>query len=236
MRISVITRAYNRLEYTIRCISNAKLCMGMEFEHIIINNNSNDGTRAWLDHIQSNPWYDHVKGYHMNENLGDMGGRIFGATKARGDYLVHMDNDIAFLQPNTLPYLIDILDKTQCMSVMPLRLGYRGQLPRLSPVKKLRVLNQPLSIVQVPYPTSIFLMHKETFLANAEKGLSRCVDFSSRGVTLKVLELKAFQIDGWDPATKTYLQQEKYPKACCHNGKFPIWTHTSALEKVKAFI
>ena len=47
-KVSIITRCYNKLEYTIRCIESvARNTEYDNYEHIIVNNNSNDGTTEW---------------------------------------------------------------------------------------------------------------------------------------------------------------------------------------------
>ena len=98
-KVSIITRAYNRLEYTMQCMNWVKQNTKYEnYEHIIINNNSNDGTKQWCDWVETNlgHWYDKVRFVHLNENTGDWGGMIKSLEFISSDseYIVQLDNDV----------------------------------------------------------------------------------------------------------------------------------------------
>ena len=217
MLVSVITRAFNRLEYTVQCVSSAKLNMGVEFEHIIVDNNSSDGTREWLDSISSNPWFSHLRIFHMDQNLGDFGGMRFGVDQAKGDYVVQMDNDVALLQGNTAPRMIDTLEKLKCMNVMLYREGVRNRVRPATPQNEFMINATSIHVVEVLFPVCFYMLSKESFLnAAADPETKVCDHLGKFGKTFKILNMKCRQIDGWDPAAGTYLQEEKYPPRNYH--------------------
>ena len=98
-KVSIITRAYNKLEYTIKCIDSVgRNTLYGNYEHIIINNNSDDGTKEWLDWITQNgmSYFKKVKAFHMDINHGDWGGMLKGLdlVSEESEYNVQMENDI----------------------------------------------------------------------------------------------------------------------------------------------
>ena len=73
-KVAIITRAYNRLEYTIQCIRNSHLMAeGHDYEHIIIEQNSTDGTKEWLRSMTKESFYP-LKVKYNKINSGDAGG------------------------------------------------------------------------------------------------------------------------------------------------------------------
>ncbi len=217
MLVSVITRAFNRLEYTVQCVSSAKLNMGMEFEHIIVDNKSSDGTREWLDSVAKNPWFRHLRVFHMDENLGDFGGMRFGVEQAKGKYVVQLDNDVTLLQGNTGPRMIDTLEKLKCMTVMLCREGVRNRVRAAEPHNEFMINASGVHVVEVVFPVCFYMLSKDDFLKAAAKPETKvCDDLGKSGKTFKILNMKCKQLDGWDPAAGTYLQQEKYPPANYH--------------------
>ena len=57
-KTSIITRAFNRLEYTILCVRQVQLlAKDADYEHIIINQNSSDGTEQWLRSMKKEGFY-----------------------------------------------------------------------------------------------------------------------------------------------------------------------------------
>jgi len=52
-RVNIVTRAFNRLEYTILNIRNTyEVSNQHPYTHIIIEQNSSDGTKEWLKSMQ----------------------------------------------------------------------------------------------------------------------------------------------------------------------------------------
>lgn len=219
MLVSVITRAFNRLEYTAQCISSAKLNMGMEFEHIIVDNGSTDGTREWLDCIVKNPWFSHLRVFHLERNLGDFGGMRFGVEQAKGKYVMQMDNDALLLQDNTMPRMIETLEFLKCQNVMLFREDMPLRVRVAPPHNEFIIKATGIHVVEVVFPVCCYVLSKDDFMKAAADPATKVCDHLGRfGKTFKILNMKCREIDAWDPVTKKYLQYEKYPQAIYHES------------------
>ena len=78
-KVAIITRAFNRLELTIRCINGVRMWAGYDnYEHVIVTQNSTDGTKEWLAWMQKNsPKYmKHVRVINNEGNSGDWKGFV----------------------------------------------------------------------------------------------------------------------------------------------------------------
>lgn len=98
-RFGVVIVTYNRLSLLKECIENV-INQERTFDSVtIINNNSNDGTREYLDTINRNDF----SVIHTKENLGGAGGFKLGVESAASkvDYLLLIDDD-AMLDQNFL--------------------------------------------------------------------------------------------------------------------------------------
>jgi glycosyltransferase involved in cell wall biosynthesis len=121
--ISIITRCYNRLEYTIQCVNRVQ-SLGGDYEHIIIDNNSQDGTYEWFRWMNANTKHlDKLRYFRMKDNVGDWTGMATGLKYAKGDYIVQLDNDILVNDKTWLQDMVTILEKTGYKSVMLKRRG-----------------------------------------------------------------------------------------------------------------
>lgn len=96
IEVSIITRCRNRLEYTAQVVDAVRRNTTVSYEHIIVDNGSTDGTTEWFRWMKENTtWYgDSIKYIKLNGNTGDWGGMLYGATVAKGKYIVQLDNDI----------------------------------------------------------------------------------------------------------------------------------------------
>lgn len=92
MKLSVITLTYNKLKYTKKYIDslfkNTK-----DFELIIVDNGSTDGTREYLKSL------DNIKLILNDENVGFSKGNNQGLEITEGEYIAFLNNDI-LLYPN----------------------------------------------------------------------------------------------------------------------------------------
>jgi glycosyltransferase involved in cell wall biosynthesis len=127
-KISIITRAFNRLEYTMRTIHSVRKNTNHEnYEHIIVNNNSTDGTKEWLDWIKkedNHPYFNKVKVLHLEKNVGDWMGMRRGLAAASPDskYVVQLDNDME-VDSGWLNAMKHVIDETDINLVMCKRTG-----------------------------------------------------------------------------------------------------------------
>ena len=161
--ISIITRCYNRLEYTIQVVNRVRE-MGGDYEHIIIDNASQDGTQEWFRWMVANTnWYDKLKYYRFDTNLGDWTGMTEGLKYAKGDYIVQLDNDILVNDKSWLQDMVTVLTKTDYRSVMLKRSGALWVLgPRMGEPGT-RGLIEGLDIIPVERSVACYMTTRKTF-------------------------------------------------------------------------
>ena len=90
MRFSVLILTHNRLEVLKRCIDKVRagaLTRASNFEIIVVNNGSTDGTREWLD-VQ-----DAILHRDRPENEG-VCARNYGLELAMGEFVIQVDDDV----------------------------------------------------------------------------------------------------------------------------------------------
>lgn len=92
MKLSIITLTYNKLEYTKKYIESLYKYT-KDFELIIVDNGSSDGTREYLKSLGN------VKLILNDENVGFSKGNNQGLEIAEGEYIGFLNNDI-LLYPN----------------------------------------------------------------------------------------------------------------------------------------
>lgn len=88
--ISIIIINYNGKEFLFRCLDSVLKADFSDFELIFVDNNSADGS---IDFVRSNFNDERISFIENDKNYGVPGGRNIGSKKARGDYLVFLDND-----------------------------------------------------------------------------------------------------------------------------------------------
>ena len=106
-KTEIITRALNRLEYTVMCIRGVhKLSGTKDYKHIVINQGSTDGTKQWLDSLLKEKYYQ-LEVKHNEENSGDAGGMKQGWEMLSDDckYVMQFDNDC---EPVTSRFLFNL--------------------------------------------------------------------------------------------------------------------------------
>ncbi|GAG16452.1 unnamed protein product [marine sediment metagenome] len=161
--ISIITRCRNRLEYTTQVLDAVKQNTKCDYEHIIVDNDSSDGTKEWFAWMAKNTdWYNKVKYHRMERNCGDWGGMLYGATVANnatvGNYIVQLDNDIIPCE-GWLTAMLTVLQNKSYRVVM---------LKRDNVAWKLKSLSVPVSTggvvtTRVERAVACYMMSKEDF-------------------------------------------------------------------------
>lgn len=109
MRIGVVIVTYNRIKLLKECINRVLNQTEPVDSVIVVDNNSNDGTREYLDNLNDT----RINAYHMNENLGGAGGfyeALSIASKDNFDYVLIIDDD-AMLEKNYIKKIIDFSEK-----------------------------------------------------------------------------------------------------------------------------
>jgi GT2 family glycosyltransferase len=86
---SVVVCTYNRLEYLKKCVQALLLLEGTDFEIVIVNDGSNDGTKEYLADIHS----PLITVIHNEKNLGLSTARNKGIQASQGEYIAFTDDD-----------------------------------------------------------------------------------------------------------------------------------------------
>lgn len=93
--ISVITICCNRLEYTSRTVSSVIEAMGaINYEYLVVDSASEDGTREWLSYISKLPYFRNVRPIFREKNTGMMEAFSHGVRESLSPMLLLTDNDI----------------------------------------------------------------------------------------------------------------------------------------------
>lgn len=92
MKASVVVITYNRLKMLRQCVESILANTGdVDYELIVWDNASTDGTGEYLDELaKGNPPLQPI---HHSENVG-LNGVALGVERARGAYIVDMDDDV----------------------------------------------------------------------------------------------------------------------------------------------
>jgi glycosyltransferase involved in cell wall biosynthesis len=216
-KIAIITRAINRLEYTVQCISHVKFNSQSEcadYEHIIINNNSKDGTKEWLDWITKMPnnWYEKVKPVHLNDNSGDWGGMLKSLDYISDDvtHVMQLDNDII------VPYgWIDIVksfyNETNADVVMLKRKGVDRVL-NIKSKKQFVFDGNEIIYGAIPFAVACWVVDISRFRKYAKKH-THCRNFTQRFNVKKLWNVYCIQMEGKNLLKhypNKYIQHIKY--------------------------
>lgn len=134
-KISIITLCYNQLENATKPFINSlyKYTNPDLFELIIVNNNSSDKTKEYLEQIKLK--YDNIKVINNAQNLGYAKGNNQGLKAANGEYLFLLNNDV-LLTPSWLENMITILDNNPEIGILSCMTNYCGNPKQLVPQKE----------------------------------------------------------------------------------------------------
>jgi len=130
-RVAIVTRAFNRLEYTMLCVRNVQKLAGYEdYVHIILEQNSTDGTKDWLRSIEQEGFYK-VRVQYNKQNLGDADGmwQGYGLIDDDCEYIMQFDNDCMPLDQGWLDKLVRVMDSNPKVgALMMFREGVRSRI------------------------------------------------------------------------------------------------------------
>lgn len=229
-KVSIVTRCYNRLEYTIKCIESVIMNTKYDnYEHIIINNNSNDGTTEWLNWIKGNnsPYYQKLRPFNMKENYGDWGGMMksLDLISEDSDYIVQMDNDCEIKDEEWIDKMIYFLENTNHKIVQIRRYGM-SRLLTPSVIKELKYKDDVLKYGEIPTkrPVAFFMLKTKDF-RNVKNSLpldlraGKSVLSQKLGGTYKIMNLGCYIMDRY------YKKDNKY-------GKEPKFVQSGIYQKV----
>jgi len=107
--VSVILLAHNKAAYTQRCLQGLAATPYRPWELLAVDNGSSDSTRALLDDYQERLEKKRVAVTRLSfeENVGAVTARNQAMTRAEGELLVFLDNDVV---PRTLSWMDRLAD------------------------------------------------------------------------------------------------------------------------------
>ncbi len=140
MKFSIITPTYNREDCIGRCIESVirNLSSKLNFEHIIVDDGSTDGTAEIVDsYVKKNP---HIKFIKFERNRGTNAARNAAIASAAGDFCIILDSDDYFVDdamkkidaaiaenPQFIHYLFVPSDRMEYMNNNALLVGKKTQ-------------------------------------------------------------------------------------------------------------
>jgi GT2 family glycosyltransferase len=128
MTISVIIITYKRLRELKETIQSLQEEAEAWDELILIDNHSEDGTKAYGEELMAGN--AKIKFCSLTENLGVAGGRNFGVKQASGDVLVFLDDDAVFAQKGYFSVIREKMEKDPAIGALAFRVinFYSGQM------------------------------------------------------------------------------------------------------------
>lgn len=110
IKVSIIVPVYNVLEYLPECIESLLSQSYKNYEIILVNDGSNDGSGNLCDEYTQN--YENIFVLHK-ENGGISSARNAGLDLATGDYIAFVDSD-GFVSSDYLKVMVDLIEKYDC--------------------------------------------------------------------------------------------------------------------------
>ena len=107
-RISILTTVYNREKYLAECIESVQNGRFQDYEHIIVDDGSSDGSVALAQAYAAKD--ARIRVYQNETNLGDYPNRNQAAAHATGKYLKYVDAD-DLIYPWGLQILWDCMER-----------------------------------------------------------------------------------------------------------------------------
>lgn len=99
LKVSIVVLALNKMEYTAKCIESTIKHCRQNYEWILVNNGSTDGTQEYFEKVPQ------AQVIHNSENLGVSAGWNQGIQAASGDYILILNNDV-ILAPGSIENLV----------------------------------------------------------------------------------------------------------------------------------
>src|SRR3989442_3781430 len=101
----MVSRTYNRLDYTRRCLESIEHLTYPNFETLLVDNGSADGTAESVR--QEFPW---VRVIRNEVNVGYAAGCNGGIRESRGDYILVLNNDTKVVDSHLLDVLVAAIE------------------------------------------------------------------------------------------------------------------------------
>jgi len=123
---SIVVLTHNKLACTRICLPTLLETPGQDWELIVVDNGSTDGTRKWLDRFRERCAGKGIamRAIHNHGNTGCSTARNQGAAEASGNKLVFLDNDVALRSRSWLQQLTGRMDAGRKIAVAGPKLVY----------------------------------------------------------------------------------------------------------------
>lgn len=114
IKVSFIIINYNTDELTIQAVKSIELYVkDINYEIIVIDNNSKETKLLYELSTFENTFF-----YQLDENIGFGKANNFGYSKAKGEFIFLLNSDAYLIDENTIPVLIDFLQKNENVAVV----------------------------------------------------------------------------------------------------------------------
>ncbi len=113
--VSVVILSLDNWDYTVKVLDTLALTNDIVFETILVDNGSADNVREMITDYKISG-YDFT--FLLNDtNVGIASGRNQGASIARGEYILFIDNDVEIIDPNWLSVIVNCLTSDSSIGV-----------------------------------------------------------------------------------------------------------------------
>lgn len=228
MKLSIIIRTFNRLEYLVRTIVSIDQKSGLnrdEYEIICVDQNSQDGTLQWLQSIRGNRYYP-VKIVSLPENIGDGKGMQAGIARASGEFIAQHDDDIELVTDNYFVQLIRLYERLEedgrkvCAVGASHRQGFNlDSAPFRFGMKRYYISNfckpNGLETYAISWVTGSFIFRKEFISHSFGSGMcnSWCGEWWDRGYdNFLCKDINFWHIDSGETGAHVRGQLDKFPQ------------------------
>ncbi|HLP40941.1 MAG TPA: glycosyltransferase, partial [Fibrobacteria bacterium] len=116
-KVSIVILGFNQVEYTRKCIESIRAHTRQEYELILVDNGSKDGTEAFFRSIPE------AKVIRNEENLGVSRGWNQGMRRAEGDYILIFNND-TIVGPGWLEHMVRLCESDPGIGMVGPRSNY----------------------------------------------------------------------------------------------------------------
>ena len=214
-KVSVITRCYNRLEYTSMCIRSIRHLTDYEdYNHIIIDQGSTDGTQDFLNSLIKENFYK-LKVQFNETNSGDAGGMLDGFKLTDPDckYIFQFDNDCEVITEDYMEKLVSTMDENPNIGLIMLKRNGVGR--HITPTNVRRIGD--ITAGDVTQATCCMIIRKELletigiWYTGTKIGWGFSISAAIRKLGYLVLKTNDIQVNHIDGGYAKHGQSKKYP-------------------------
>ena len=144
-KVSIIIPVYNALSMTKTCLRSIyNETRDLEFEIIIVDNASDDGTYEWL--MEEKGKHSNLKIFRLDRNIGFGPAVNFGIQRCKGEFVVILNND-TIVSPGWLDNLLAVAKADPSVGIVSPVTNYVGEGPQID-VQAQNLPPDPIAIAQ----------------------------------------------------------------------------------------